>query len=225
MSSFFASSCLLCHALGNAPVCTGCLKDIQTCYCNVSSVCPCCAQWSANGAVCDRCSLFPPLYEKLWACATYRAPLRSVLHEWKHIRRSEFGHIFAILLRENPPPWLPESQIDMILPMPMSRERRMARGFNQCDELADVITHDYKIPDLSPKSVFRQHKPPQSTLNAQQRAQNIEGVFDVRCDVKNRKVLIIDDVMTTGATLTELARVLRQSGATAVYACVVLRNL
>lgn len=99
------------------------------------------------------------------------------------------------------------------------------RGFNQCDDLTEVITKNYKIPTLPTDTILRQHKTPQSTLNAAERAENIINAFSVQQSVKNRKILIIDDVTSTSATLQELARTLQQSGAAEIYACVVMRNL
>lgn len=125
----------------------------------------------------------------------------------------------------NPPHWLPESGIDAVLAMPLSRKRRIYRGFNQSDELAAAVTRYYKLPLLPHFSVQRVHKAPQSTLLGAERAKNVRRSFTVDLDVKNRKVLIIDDVMTTGASIFELARTLHHSGAAAVYAWVVARNL
>ena len=224
MFSLFTKTCLLCHVSGEK-LCSGCLNDLRALYMNASECCPKCAQWSTNGQICDRCRVYPPPFEKVWACAQYADILKGILFHWKHLQQREFAYIFQILLQENPPVWLPESQIDGVLAMPMSRQRRVHRGFNQCDELTKMITQHYKIPLLPHDGVFRQPAPPQSTLNAAQRKQNIREAFRIDCDVNNRKILIIDDVMTTGATLNELARTLRQSGASAIFACVMLRNL
>ncbi|ULJ60674.1 ComF family protein [Wielerella bovis] len=217
-------TCLLCHFQAASNICEGCLNDIRRLYQRTEHVCPQCAQFNMNGAICGKCQLSPPPYQKLWACAQYHAPLPNLLHEWKHTQRSEFTSIFATILRENPPPWQPEKHCDAILAMPISRERRLMRGFNQCDDLAHVITQHYKLPLLPNNTVFRKHKPPQSSLKAAERATNIQNVFQVNGDVKNCKLLIIDDVMTTGATIAELAQTLLNSGASEIYACVVMRN-
>ena len=216
--------CLLCHAVQQEKVCSGCLNDLRVLFSNAAEVCPKCAEFSMGGRICGDCQNNPPPYSRLWACVEYKPPISGLLHAWKHLGQRELGEVVTLLLRENLPPWLREAAIDAVLPMPVSRERRLQRGFNQCDILADAITRHYNLPVLHHNSVFRQPKPPQSTLNAQQRAQNIRQAFRVDCDVKNRKVLIIDDVMTTGASISELAHTLLASGAAEVSACVVARN-
>lgn len=224
---FFNSFCLICETSIQAakPLCSGCLNDIRRLYHHADQFCPQCAQWNGTGKICPDCQNNPPPYQKLWACADYLAPLPALLHEWKHSRQGEFAAIFQTILQENPPPWLAEAQIDAVLAMPISRKRRFMRGFNQCDDLTEVITKNYKIPTLPTDTILRQHKTPQSTLNAAERAENIINAFSVQQSVKNRKILIIDDVTSTSATLQELARTLQQSGAAEIYACVVMRNL
>ncbi|MDO4434066.1 MAG: ComF family protein [Alysiella sp.] len=217
-------SCLLCHAWQSQPICEGCLNDVQTLFLHDNQVCPKCARPIISGSLCGQCQTKPPFYDALWASCNYTTPLPALLHEWKHICRAEYGRLFSQLMLLNPPLWLPESQIDAVLGMPLSRERRLQRGFNQSDELAQEITRYYNLPLLPHYSVFRQHRPPQSTLAEAERQQNVRHIFQVAENVKNRKILIIDDVVTTGATLSELARTLRKSGAAAIYVWVVARN-
>lgn len=217
-------SCLLCHAPNEDAVCEGCLNDLRRLYLRADTVCPLCAAVSVNAAVCGHCQNHPPRYARLWASAEYAAPLPALLHEWKHLSRNTFSAVFQTLMRENPPPWLPESGADCILAMPLSRQRRLFRGFNQCDETAETAADIYGLPVLSRDTVFRQHKPPQSTLSQAERRRNVRGVFQAAPSVKNRKILIMDDVLTTGATLSELARSLRHAGASAVFVWVLARN-
>lgn len=206
-------------------ICSGCLNDIRTLYRTANECCPSCARFSIDGSICGQCQNQPPQIAKFWASAIYAAPIPAILHEWKHLRQQQYSKLLTQIMLDNPPPWLPESQIDGVLAMPISRQRRIYRGFNQCDDLADKITQHYKIPLLPYNCVFRAPKAPQSTLNATERRKNVRGSFTVDFNVKNRKVLIIDDVSTTGASIFELARTLQKSGAAAIYAWVVARNL
>lgn len=128
----------------------------------------------------------------------------------------------------NPPPWINTTQIDSILAMPISKERRLYRGFNQCDDLAEHINQHYHIPLLKHHTVLRQHKPPQSTLSQSERFKNIKKSFTINpnqlSNIKNKRILIIDDIATTGASINELAYTLIQSGATEIFAWVVAGN-
>lgn len=224
MRSFLQSSCLLCHAAADAAVCSGCLNDLAALYTDAGQVCPLCARASVGGAVCGSCQQEPPPYQAFWASLRYAAPIPALLHEFKHLQQPEYGRVFQTLMAANPPPWLHGQVVDAVLAMPVSRLRRIQRGFNQSDELAEWVTRYYNLPLLPSDCVDRQHKPPQSTLDAVRRRQNVKNVFQAADIVKNRKILIIDDVRTTGATIGELSRTLKRSGAAAVFVWVVACN-
>lgn len=224
MQSFWETSCLLCHARGPSALCSGCLNDLAHLFTRAEAVCPLCARVSVGAAVCGSCQTVPPPYRAFWASLNYRPPLPALLHEFKHLRRAEYARVFQALMAENPPPWLTDCGIDGVLAMPVSAERRLERGFNQCDELAAWLSRHYRLPLLPPDCVKRTHKAPQSTLSAAERQKNVRKAFQAGEIVKNRKILIIDDLRTTGATLAELARTLNQSGAAAVFVWVVACN-
>ena len=116
-----------------------------------------------------------------------------------------------------PPPWLHDAGIDGILAVPLSRERLVERGFNQCGELARLLSARYGLPLLPEDTVFRRPAPPQSTLPYARRKKNVAGLFRVAGDGKKRNLLLIDDVATTNATLAELSRMLKRAGAGNLY--------
>lgn len=224
LRSLLKISCLLCHAAADDAVCSGCLNDLAYLKTDAAAVCPLCARSSVGAAVCGRCQQKMPPFQAFWASVRYAGPIPSLLHEFKHLQQPEYGRVFQALMAANPPPWLHECDIDDVLAMPVSRLRRIERGFNQSDELARWVTQYYNLPLLPSDCVQRRHKPPQSTLTAAERQQNVKNVFQADEIVKNRKILIIDDVRTTGATIGELARTLNQSGVTAVFVWVVACN-
>ena len=102
--------------------------------------------------------------------------------------------------------------------MPLSKARRLYRGFNQADELAARLAQHYGWPLLPRDAVFRRHHAPQSTLKSDERQRNVRHAFAVQSGlVKNCNLLLIDDVVTTGATLNELARALKRAGAGRIF--------
>ena len=116
------------------------------------------------------------------------------------------------------------SPIDIIIPVPLAYRRLWKRGYNQAALLACPISRHFGIPiDFS--SVRRKHRPDMGHKNAKQRAENIRGVFKVIHPnrIKDKTILLVDDVMTTGATFAELRRVLKRAGAKAVYGIVFCR--
>ncbi|MCL2748917.1 MAG: ComF family protein [Alphaproteobacteria bacterium] len=107
---------------------------------------------------------------------------------------------------------------DLIIPVPLSYRRLWKRGYNQASLLARPLSQHFNIP-MDVNSVHRKYRPDMGHKNAKQRAENIRGVFKVvRPEaVKGKTILLVDDVMTTGATFAELRRVLKRAGAAAVY--------
>lgn len=124
----------------------------------------------------------------------------------------------AQILLAHAPPWLDDIRIDAVLAVPLSKERRLFRGFNQSEGLADAVGKAYGWPVLPHQTVFRRHRTPQSLLKSTERHKNVKNIFVIekQC-VNNRKILLIDDVATTGATLEELSRTLKLAGADAVF--------
>jgi ComF family protein len=109
--------------------------------------------------------------------------------------------------------------------MPLSAERLRERGYNQALEIARVIASRLGIPLAAAACRRVQHGPPQSALAFDARAKNIAGAFVCMDDLSGRSVAVVDDVLTTGATLNEIARVLRKRGASAVVGWVAARTL
>ena len=115
---------------------------------------------------------------------------------------------------------------DVVLPVPLAYRRLFHRGYNQAVLLARPIARAFGVPlDLS--SVHRAYRPDMGHKNAAQRAENIHGVFTVKNPdkIRGRRILLVDDVMTTGATFSELRRVLMAAGAVAVYGVVFCRTV
>jgi ComF family protein len=111
----------------------------------------------------------------------------------------------------------------VLIPVPLSEERLKWRGFNQAEEVAKEISKFFKIP-LIRNSVMRLRETlPQVELSEEERKRNLKGVFFVknRGEIEDKKILVLDDVFTTGSTLTELAKVLKENGAKKVIGIVV----
>lgn len=116
-------------------------------------------------------------------------------------------------------------KIDLIIPMPMHSTRLQELGFNQALELARIIAKKVQI-NLDYTACQRvKLTPPQASLPLKERVRNIRGVFDCQQNLKGLNIAIIDDVMTTGASLNELAKTLKQAGATHVECWVITRTL
>lgn len=117
------------------------------------------------------------------------------------------------------------TNIDLIMPMPMHRDRLKVRGFNQALELARLISKSTNI-SLDYSSCQRvKFTPPQASLPLKERIKNIRGAFSCQQNLHGKNIAIIDDVMTSGASLNELAKTLKEAGAAHVECWVIARTL
>ncbi|MBU9889549.1 MAG: ComF family protein [Candidatus Omnitrophica bacterium] len=150
-----------------------------------------------------------------WAVYAYRPPLKQLLHAVKYARR---GH----LLEQCREPALSlahavsgDRSYDAVLPVPIHRLKRLKRHFNQSEILAELLRPAWSVPVIRSLLVKRHPIPSQTSLDHEERAINIYGAFRVRSPRKarGRSFLLVDDVVTTGATANEAARVLKSCGA------------
>jgi ComF family protein len=113
---------------------------------------------------------------------------------------------------------------DLVIAVPLSFERESERGFNQSREIARSYARLAGLP-FGEDVLWRvRHTPPQQSLARDARQRNVRGAFGVKADLGGRRVVVVDDVMTTGSTLDEIARVLKAAGAVRVNNLVVART-
>lgn len=218
--SRLAQPCLLCGARSRAGlVCPACAADLTGLP---ETGCPVCAQPGTGGQVCGRCLRRPPAYGATVARYRYAFPAdvlvqrlkyggQTVLAAWLADRLAE-----ALGGRELP---------DLIVPMPLHPQRLGRRGYNQAALLAAGLGRRLGI-EVAPAACRRvRDTPPQVELALKDRRRNIRGAFACDADLAGRRVALVDDVMTSGASLDELARTVRRAGAAEVTAWVVARAL
>ncbi|MCP1772517.1 ComF family protein [Neisseria perflava] len=228
LKSIRARQCVLCHdsAAGVSDgLCAGCMDDLAAHFTDAANCCPLCFRRVAGGAVCGQCQQKPPPFRRLWASAYYEAPVSSMIHEFKHLADLSLCRPLADIMIRHAPDWLAAERIDCVLPMPLSKERRLYRGFNQSEELAAVLARHYGWTVLPRDTLERIDKPPQSTLKSDERQRNVRNIFKIKKTLpQNCNILLIDDVFTTGATLGELARTLKTSGAAQIFCWTLARS-
>jgi len=209
--------CALCGAeSGLEALCSDCRSDLPT----LPASCPQCALPSPGGEVCGTCFRKPPHFDGTVALWRYEFPCDRLVQALKYRARIALAVYFAGRLASRP---LPE--VDLVVPMPLHRRRLRERGFNQAVEIARALAHQRDWP-LGPRVAVRsRYTVPQLGLPYAERTRNVRGAFTCPLDLSGKRVGVIDDVMTTGATLNELARVLKRAGASRVDNFVIARTV
>lgn len=214
------STCLLCGATaGTAPLCGACLADLPW---HRQPQCPRCAIPTPDGQVCGACLKRPPAFDRSRAALAYAFPLDRLIPRLKYSGRlaiaPALGECLAASVASGPRP-------DCLIPMPLHAKRIRERGFNPATEIARAAAKRLDLP-LDTDSCRRiRDTPPQMGLKYDARRRNVRGAFVCSGDVRGRHIALIDDVMTTGTSLDELAKTLKQAGALEVETWVVARTL
>ena len=204
------ATCLLCGAPGEADLdlCPGCRAALPA----IGHACRSCGAFlEAEGPLCGACLRRPPPFAATVAPYRYASPVDHLIWQLKFRGRlapaRTLGRLLADAVRGREGP-LPEC----LVPVPLHRRRLASRGYNQALELARPLARELGLP-LAPRLVVRtQATPPQAERTGRERRRNVRGVFTVPQPPAVRHVAIVDDVVTSGATVAELAQALRRAG-------------
>jgi ComF family protein len=208
----FPSSCLLCGAPGedNRDLCAACRRSLPW----RGAACARCAAPLAQieAAVCGRCLRAPPAFDASLIPLHYRTPLDWLIQGFKFNQKLPAGRLLGQLLAEHLAQRI-ERPPELILPVPLHPQRLRERGYNQSLMLAKPIARRLGVP-LEPGLIVRQRATAsQSLLSADERRRNVRGAFAIIQPLRVHHIAIVDDVVTTGSTVNELARELRRAGA------------
>lgn len=163
-----------------------------------------------------------PGYERCAAAFVYEEPIRGSILRFKFHGMQTYAVQFARWMAVRVRGEL-RTSFDFVTWTPSSRRRRRSRGFDQAELLAEALARELDLEARPTLEKFR-HRPPQSkTKTAAKRRANVQGAYRLLpgADVRGRTVLVVDDILTTGATLGECGRILRQAGAKDLYAAVI----
>ncbi|MDP5293270.1 phosphoribosyltransferase family protein [Oceanimonas sp. CHS3-5] len=211
--------CLLCRqdCQDTALLCRHCRTELPV----LEHPCPGCAfPLPLDDAHCGRCQKRPPPWQRMRVLAPFEAPFSRLVHDLKYHGRLLNGRLLGRLLAEQlAPPW-PEA----VLPVPLYWWRRLRRGYNQADEIARELGRELNIQVDHHLLRRVRATPSQTHLSKMERRRNLRGAFTaVSCPY--RHVALLDDVITTGATMAELTRLLHAQGVERVEVWAVCRTL
>ena len=227
MARLFAQDCILCGASSDDTiVCQGCAADLPRLP---AEVCPRCAQPTPHGEICGHCLAHPPAFDAAHAVYRYDFPLDKLIQSFKYAHRLAlapyFGSQLAALAASLDVSPGAERPVDVIVPLPLHAERLRQRGFNQALEVARPVGRALRRPIDTTTCRRTRDTAAQAELAWRERIANVRNAFSCSADYGGRHVMLIDDVMTTGASLDECARTLKLHGASRVSVLVLARAL
>ena len=170
--------------------------------------------------LCDYCRTRKPAFDRARSAARFNGVVRDMLHSFKYKNALWLAEDISDIMYGALTVWFDVKQIDVVVPVPLFRTRQRERSYNQARVLADILARrlDRRLDEYSLRRIRATET--QTHYNSAQRRTNIRGAFKVTRPrwVKGRKVLLVDDVMTTGATLNACAKELKDSGARQILA-------
>ena len=227
LEAFFHKNCILCDATCTQDFCDACLQHLPGIP---AHHCPICLSAFAfhpaqphRSQVCGSCLATPPAFDATVAALTYTFPVDALIHALKYRAQLAIAPILARLLIDKLRYLESAHKPDLIIPMPQHARRLQERGFNQAVEIARCVARAMNIKmDLDSCKRVR-NTPPQTELAWKLRQKNVRNAFNCTLDLSGSHVVVIDDVMTTGATLHALAQQLRIKGAAKISNWVIAR--
>ena len=201
----YPAECRVCQEFLAVPsipyICADCWQDIQFLeppWCDI------CGTPGVKG-LCDGCATAPPRYGQLRTVAVYQTTLQEAVQLFKFKKKRGLARHLIQLINAHIPVDCTVATYDFILPIPIHKKRLRERGFNQATLLADGIAKVEGVPVLTDALVRKRHTVAQSSLDSAARQENIVGAFEVRNPdiIFGKRLLVIDDVFTTGATIRE----------------------
>ena len=217
--------CLLCGAPGEGDrdLCADCHQALE----HNQHACRVCAlplpTGAAAGSICGRCLRQRPVYGRCHAALVYDALCASLISQLKFNRRLSHARLLSQLLIAHLQAQAP-ARPDLILPVPLHAKRLKERGYNQALEIARPVGRHFGLPVLPRLCRRVRMTPAQVNLDRQARRKNLRNAFKVTGTVAGKTIALLDDVVTTGTTVSELARCLKRAGAARVDVWAVART-
>lgn len=196
--------CLICRERCPHIACKDCLKAV---FPNDHNRCVCCASITSLNTLCGQCLQKPPAFDQAFFCYPYNQIAKQWIHAFKYHRKLYYARLFAAQLFDV----VQHLDIDAIVAVPLHRKRLLQRGYNQSHEIAKLLAKKMEKPLIKHAVVRIKHTMPQYGLKKKARQMNLQGAFRLKKAIPHQKILVIDDVMTTGSTVKALSKPLKKA--------------
>ncbi len=221
----FPDNCFLCQSFLNSrhtrQLCDTCLKSIKR---NTPPFCATCSRHLdhfTEDSLCQSCRTQKFTYDRAWGACFYEEPVRTLLHNFKYHGKTALRTTCVALMTEFIDVYhMPVQQFDLVCPIPLHPVRLRERGFNQAQLLSDGICRRYQLTHEPHALIRQQATDAQAHLEQKQRFTNLKGAFKMNpsLSVTDKSILLVDDLLTTGATAASAAGTLKEAGAAYVGA-------
>jgi ComF family protein len=214
----FPPRCVSCREMGSL-LCASCRDKFELIE---PPLCPRCGRPRSNGRLCPLCQRDPLQIDGVRSVAYFDGTLREAIHHFKYYNRQALaiplGKLMSNYWEKSPLP------AEIIVPVPLHSNRLRERGYNQAALLARELGKSTGLPVVENGLVRVRATRPQVELNAQERKENVSDAFHCsNTELKGKRILLIDDVCTTGATLEACSIALQQVSARSVWALTLAR--
>ena len=214
-----AQPCVLCGSMSHSGIwCEAC--DAALPYHNAPH-CPLCARITPEGEICGHCLKKPPVFSRTVAVFSYSFPVDRLIQLMKYREQLPLAKIFAEKLLQR----IDKSNLpDYVIAMPLHPAKLKSRGFNQAQLIAAPLAKSLDLPLLTHVCHRLRNTPSQTSLPWEERSKNMRGAFGCDANLTGKHVALVDDVLTTGASMNALAEAVKKCGADGISAWVVART-
>lgn len=225
----FPPLCHICRSFipgaGELHICAMCLERLPHVKSPLCKICGIPFIGTGEDHTCGQCLAQTPHFDIARAHLLYEESARELIHHFKYSNKTHLRRPLALLALDGLTEFIAKSTPDLIIPVPLHRSRLRSRGFNQAVLLGDLFSSRLSIPMLADGLIRTRQTEPQIELSAEDRKNNVKGAFSANRpdDLSGKSILLLDDVMTTGSTVNECAKVLKKSGAASVFVVTIAR--
>lgn len=217
--------CLVCRTIINSNskhglVCLDCWNQIER---NIPPLCLYCGRHltdKCTNNICGECKEKKFAFDRAYAVCSYKGKLKELIHQFKYKGKDYLGSILAELLIESVPKYaIPLEIFDWVIPLPLHRRKIREREFNQSLILARELSRKFNLPLLEKGLLRVKDTAAQAQLPADKRLKNVKDCFKAnpKAELRGKNILLIDDLLTTGATCSEAAGMLKRVGCNKVF--------
>lgn len=157
----------------------------------------------------------------------YEGKIRNLIIDYKFNDKPYLNEVFVKIILKNEKICRKIEKYDIIIPVPIHRRRKSERGYNQSELIARKLAENLRIELVTESLIKQKNTLPQSALSRQQRKENVKEVYKIqnRQKIENKKVILLDDIYTTGATTQECSKILKQNGAKEILVLTIAKDI